>query len=320
MLIVEIIDAQIHDPRPVRPLGAAYGDDVHLLLGCELAREAMDSVGVDVALMNSRQEICDYAVGRYPDRFAGCGLFDSQTEDIDGWAAGYRQRPGMLAVRVLVVDWTTGAPTDDFRAGRLEPVFAAAERHRLPVFAMAMGLADQLIPVARAHPELALILDHLGVTSPPSMNTNPDPWTELPAVLAHTPYPYPDLWPHLHKLLDAFGPGRLMWGSDFTRLRCVPGTNQRGPRGDWAGLYSDCVSFLRDTTEISPADKALMFAGTIRRLLRWPPAPPADLRRESGGRTKLSFRPVSRNSIQGRCERLAWMAKYGELARKDFHA
>lgn len=291
---MEIIDAQIHDPRPVRPLDAGYGDDVHLLMGCELAREAMDSVGVDVALINSRQEVCDYAVARYPDRFAGCGLFDSQTADVDAWAAGYRQRPGMLAARVLVVDWTTGAPTDDFRTGRLEPVFAAAERHHLPVFVMAMGLADQLMPVARAHPELTLIVDHLGVASPPPMNRNPDPWTELPAVLAlaqfpnvavkvsgatalsRTPYPHPDLWPHLHKLLDAFGPGRLMWGSDFTRLRCAPGTNQRGPREGWAGLYSDCVNFLRDTTEISPMDKEMMFAGTIRRLLRWPPASPAE--------------------------------------------
>jgi hypothetical protein len=47
---MEIIDAQVHDPRPVRPLDPRYGEDVDLLLGCELAREAMDSVGVDIAL------------------------------------------------------------------------------------------------------------------------------------------------------------------------------------------------------------------------------------------------------------------------------
>jgi L-fuconolactonase len=285
---MEIIDAQIHDPRPVRPLDAGYGEDVHLLLGCELAREAMDSVGVDVALVNSRQKVCDYFAARYPDRFAGCPLWDSRTADVDAWAAGYRDRPGILAVRVVLVDWATGAPVDNFTTGRLEPVFAAAERHRLPLFAMAMGLADQLVPVARAHPELTLIVDHLGVSSPPVMTSNPDPWTELPAVLdlarfpnvavkvtgatalSRTPYPHADLWPHLHKLISAFGPERLMWGSDFTRLRCAPGTNQRGPRENWAGLYSDCVNFLRDTSEISQTDKEMMFAGTIRRLLRWP--------------------------------------------------
>jgi L-fuconolactonase len=261
---------------------------VHLLLSCELAREAMDSVGVDITLINSRHEVCDYAVARYPDRFVGCPYWDNETEDVDARVAGYRQRPGMLAPRVLIMDFPSEAPTDDFKTGRLEPLFAAAQRHHLPLFAMAMGLADQLVPVAAAHPELTLIVDHLGVSSPPWMTRNPDPWTELPAVLAlaqfpnvavkvsgatalsRTPYPHPDLWPHLHKLMNAFGPERLMWGSDFTRLRCVRGTNRRGPREDWVGLYSDCVSFLRDTTEVSQTDKEMLFAGTIRRLLRWP--------------------------------------------------
>jgi L-fuconolactonase len=285
---MEIIDAQIHDPRPARPLHARYGEDVHLLISCELAREAMDSVGVDIALINSGQAVCDHFVARYPDRFAGCPYWDTETADVDAAVAGYRQRPGILAPRVLIMDFPSETARDDFKAGRLEQLFAAAERHRLPLFVMAMGLADQLVPVARAHPELTLIVDHLGISSPPWMTLNPDPWTELPAVLAlaqfpnvavkvsgatalsRTPYPHPDVWPHLHKLLDAFGPERLMWGSDFTRLRCAPGTNQRAPREDWVGLYSDCVNFLRDTTEISQADKLMMFAGTIRRLLRWP--------------------------------------------------
>jgi hypothetical protein len=61
-----------------------------------------------------------------------------------------------------------------------------------------------------------------------------------------------------------------MWGSDFTRLRCARGTNRRAPRAERVGLYSDCVAFLRDTTEISESDKALIFAGTARRLLDWP--------------------------------------------------
>jgi L-fuconolactonase len=285
---MEIVDAQIHDPRPAQPVDAKYGEDVHLLMSCELAREAMDSVGVDMALVNSRQEVCDYFVARYPDRFASCPYWDNATADVDGVVAGYRQRAGMLAPRVLIMDFPSERPSDDFKAGRLEPLFVAAERHQLPLFAMAMGLADELAQVARAHPELTLIVDHLGITSPPWMTRNPDPWTELPSVLAlarfpnvavklsgaialsRTPYPHPDLWPRLHKLIDAFGPQRLMWGSDFTRLRSARGMNQRAPREAWVGLYSDCVSFFRDTTEISQADKEAIFAGTIRRLLRWP--------------------------------------------------
>jgi L-fuconolactonase len=283
---VEIIDAQIHDPRPAKPLDAAYPEEVHLDMSCELAREAMDSVGVDIALISSRPAVCDHFIERYPDRFAGSPYWDSSTQDVEDTVAAYRQRPGMLATRVLIMDHPSEEPSADFTSGRLEPLFTTAEQHQLPLFAMTMGISDLLAPVARKHPELTLIVDHLGISSPPWMR-NPDPWTELPSVLAlahypnvavkvsgavalsRTPYPHSDLWPHLHQLLDAFGPERLMWGSDFTRLRCIPGTNQRGPRENWVGLYSDCVNFLRDSTEISETDKQMIFAGTIRRLLRW---------------------------------------------------
>jgi hypothetical protein len=36
--------------------------------------------------------------------------------------------------------------------------------------------------------------------------------------------------------------------------------------------YSDSVGYLRDITELSHADKEMIFGGTIRRVLRWPTA------------------------------------------------
>ena len=60
-----------------------------------------------------------------------------------------------------------------------------------------------------------------------------------------------------------------MWGSDFTRLRWAPLTTlEPGPREGWF-LYSDALNYLRDTNEVSDSDKRAIFAGTIRRLLRW---------------------------------------------------
>ena len=89
-------------------------------------------------------------------------------------------------------------------------------------------------------------------------------------LLSREPYPHRDLWPRLHPVIEAFGPERLMWGSDYTRLRMGVGTTDRGPREEWGGLYSDAVNYLRDTSELSEADKATIFAGTIRRVLEWP--------------------------------------------------
>jgi L-fuconolactonase len=73
-------------------------------------------------------------------------------------------------------------------------------------------------------------------------------------------------------VVDAFGPQRLMWGSDFTRLRWIPVVGGLAPREQWH-YYSDSVGYLRDTTELSASDKELIFGGTIRRVLRWPKRP-----------------------------------------------
>jgi L-fuconolactonase len=286
---VEIIDAQIHDPHPVAPLDPALGHDVELLLGVEMAREAMDAVGVDVAVLNAAQDVMDLAVARYPDRFAGCNRWDPATPDVDAFVATYRDRPGMLAIRTGIVRWSTRTVSEDFLAGRLEPLFRAAEAHHVPVAIGAMGVPSALVPVLEAHPELTVLVDHL--PSPPPMRREPDPWLCVPDVLAlarypnvtlkftgaialsRQPYPHLDTWPHLLRIVEAFGPDRLCWGSDYTRLRMAPGTTERGPREQWGGLYGDCVAHVRDTTELSSEDKAAIFSGTIRRVLRWPEEP-----------------------------------------------
>jgi hypothetical protein len=51
---MEIIDAQIHEPAPPKPLGSQFqGKELELLVNTELAREAMDAIGVDRALINA---------------------------------------------------------------------------------------------------------------------------------------------------------------------------------------------------------------------------------------------------------------------------
>jgi L-fuconolactonase len=284
---MQIIDAQIHEPQPPRPVEPGYGEGVSLLVNVEIAREAMDCVGVDAALVFARQAYMDACVSRYPDRFAGALTFDYTAADLDDQVATFRQRPGMLAGRNLVGNARDATLRPEFHAGQFERLYVAAEKHDLPLFFSTHGHAEVMASVARAHPGLTMIVDHLGLSQSPVSPPRPDPWDRLPGLLSLSefpnvhvkfsgapllsgePYPHRDVWPFLHQVIDAFGPERLMWGSDFTRLRWVPVVGGLAPREEWH-YYSDSVGFLRDTTEIGPADKAMIFGGTIRRVLRWP--------------------------------------------------
>jgi len=69
--------------------------------------------------------------------------------------------------------------------------------------------------------------------------------------------------------LSGCGPDRMMWGTDFTRMRWKPGSTDLARRERWR-FYSDCLNYLRDTNELSASDKEKMFGKTIRRVLRWP--------------------------------------------------
>ena len=35
------------------------------------------------------------------------------------------------------------------------------------------------------------------------------------------PYPFPDVHDAIHRLVDSYGPKRVFWGTDLTRMRCT---------------------------------------------------------------------------------------------------
>lgn len=286
---MEIIDAQIHELQPFKPWNPKYDPESALVLACEVAIAAMDAVGVDVALFNARQALCEFATAHYPDRFGSYVVVDPNVPNLETLVSQVRAKPGSLALRAVLGNWKTGGPPEGLRAGVFDPLFAAAERHGVPLFCFIPDYAGDLEPVAKAHPQLTLIVDHIGVVQQPMpMHGDSEPFARLPELLklaefpniavkwcgaetlSREPYPHSDLWPHLHKVIDRFGPNRVMWASDFTRLRYKDGVTERAPRDRWYGLYSDSLSYLRDTSELSSADKEMILGGTVRRVLRWP--------------------------------------------------
>jgi len=190
-------------------------------------------------------------------------------EVIDDWAA----QKGTVGVRIMLN--REGVSTDAADPG-LNRVLATAGRHGLPVNLMATGRLEQAAQLASRNPNTSVVIDHLGLQQPFEPPAPPQPFADVPKVLAlaaqpnitmkisgactlsHERFPYRDIWDPLARIFDAFGIGRCMWGTDWTRA---------------TGLltYKDGVEAFRVTDRLSDSDKAALMGGSLQRIYKWAP-------------------------------------------------
>jgi predicted TIM-barrel fold metal-dependent hydrolase len=105
----------------------------------------------------------------------------------------------------------------------------------VPVALAAAMLLPTVGKIAERHPGLKLIVDHMAVPRASKGEAAYRFQTELLALakypecggqanragrLAEDEYPFRSLHPHLHRCFDAFGPERMFWGTDITRMPC----------------------------------------------------------------------------------------------------
>lgn len=281
----DIIDAQIHQPSPPAPVDDGVPERARLLLNVEIAREAMDSVGVDAALVVAGLPYVDACVARYPDRFIGVETFAATGPELARAVERARGDPRLAAGRLLVADFRTTELSPAFAGGGMDAGFEAAERVGLPLFLSTHGQTAAMRPVIARHPGLPIVIDHLGLSQHPVSPPRDDPWDRIDDLLAlaafdhvhvklcgipllsDQAYPFADVWPQLRRLVAAFGPDRLMWASDYTRLRMA---RAGGPSRNRGCLYSEARDMLLYSDELDAAAKAAIFGGTVRRLLGWP--------------------------------------------------
>jgi L-fuconolactonase len=68
------------------------------------------------------------------------------------------------------------------------------------------------------------------------------------------PYPYPDAQAQVKRLYDAFGPQRLMWGTDW-------------PIGEALCGYAKALAMVRDEMKfLNEEDKSWMLGRTVERV------------------------------------------------------
>src|SRR5262249_45582156 len=143
---------------------------------------------------------------------------------------------GTAGVRLMLN--REGVATDAADPG-LNRVLAAAARHGLPVNLMATGRLEQARQLAARNPNTSVVSDHLRLPHPSHPPAPPQPFADLPKVLAlaahdnitmkisgactlsHAPFPYKDIWDPLIRIFDAFGFHRCMWGTDWTRATAL---------------------------------------------------------------------------------------------------
>jgi predicted TIM-barrel fold metal-dependent hydrolase len=77
----------------------------------------------------------------------------------------------------------------------------------------------------------------------------------LPCYVAE-PYPFPTLHPQIRRVVDAFGPQRIFWGTDLSQMPCS---------------YHQAVTlFTEELDFLSAQDKEWIMGRALAHWLRWP--------------------------------------------------
>lgn len=276
------IDAQVHAyerDHPARPWAGILRGPAEVT--GEQMVAAMDAVGVDGALLVSPFTMYRYdasyaleVYAKYPGRFGLIKPVDPADPNVGVTIAEWAEIQGVVGVRIMLN--RDGVSTDSADAG-LNRVLAVAARHSLTVNLMATGRLTQAGELAARNPATAIVIDHLGLPQPHEPPAPPRPFADLPKLLAlaahknvavkitgactlsHEPFPYPDIWDPICRIIDTFGIDRCMWGTDWTRAVAVL-------------TYQQGVDAFRVTDRLSDSDRAALFAGTLQRIYRWSPS------------------------------------------------
>ena len=187
----------------------------------------MEEAGVDRAVIvppdwpGFRNDYGLEAAKRYPDRFAVMGRIPMDPRSA-ALLPKWKKQPGMLGVRV------EGWPAD----GTADWFWPAAESAALPIMLLINGRSAEVERIADRHPQLTLIIDHMGVTADAAkagklaraikrtllLAKHPNVSVKLSAAPNYSTesYPFRDFHLYIRQLVDAYGPRRCFWGTDIT--------------------------------------------------------------------------------------------------------
>ena len=266
---MQIVDAQIHVWGTGLPSNMAHWQVTSFTAAEAVA--LMDEAGVDAAVIHppswdpGSTRLAMDAVATYPGRFAIIGAVDlGQPVVARAAMETWREQPGMLGLRCMFLE---GEDRRRLHDGELDWFWDTAERFELPVTTLATGSFDVLGAVAARHPGLRLTIDHLGGKGGNTTLKDAAAMTHMPdlLLLAALPnvavkvtgapgysseaYPFPAMHPYLQQIYDAFGPERMFWGTDISKMPCS---------------WRECVDMFTERLPWLPkADLPLVMGGAV---------------------------------------------------------
>ena len=265
-----IADSQAHLWKSVRPVKTdPERQHDKTVFGKAEALKDMDAVGVARLVIIGGEHNNDYQLEvarELPDRFAVVGRLNLDMQESRDQLAHWKEQRGMLGLRISAVTGQTSLETE----GRAHWVWSAAERAGVPIMIWLPGSLSLIEDVAGRHPGLKLTIDHMGI----GRNAKgPGTFAHIPELVAlakysnisvktsglpaHSsePYPFRDLDPHIHRVVDAFGPQRVFWGSDITRMPVS---------------YRQCIThFTEELPWLNERDKELIMGHALCDWIGW---------------------------------------------------
>lgn len=272
-----IVDAQVHlwkAESPDWPWVPGLKPQLPEPMTIERLLPLMDEAGVDRVVIvppswpGDRNDYALEAARRYPNRFHVMGRLPLKDPQSAALLPKWLEQPGMLGIRVLFLGPTGSWLTD----GTADWFWPAAEKAQIPVMFFAPGQVSRFAAIAERHPQLTLILDHMGlrggmpkddlataVGQAVALAKYPNISIKVSASpgVSNEAYPFRDVADILHRVIDAYGPQRCYWGTDLTN------TFAKGPYRQRVTHFTEELTFLSET------DKDWIMGRAILKRLNW---------------------------------------------------
>lgn len=268
---MEIIDSQVHVWQAASPGWEPHGGRSSFT--AEELLDMMAEAGVDRAVLvpptwdpHGNQGAIE-AAARHPGKFVVFGEVDVHEEVTSSLLPTWLDTPGMHGIRVAFrrepyATWLIDGTTDW--------LWGAAEDAGIPVMAYTPGRLGLIGEIARRHPRLRLLLDHMCIHPfsrgialrqeldqllPLARHDNLAVKVSALPMYSQEGMPFADTHEMVRRIVSTFGATRSFWGTDVTRLPCT---------------YSEAVEMFTEHIDgLSTTDLELVMGKAFRDWLPW---------------------------------------------------